>query len=158
MEYKTAQQLHANRRAKERLGIHFNRHKAHEIILQIKTNKLRSKYTDNFGSWYPCLIDGLEAWVFYNRTTDRIVTVLHEMPENVRLYQEEIKRRSAERRRSYRHNKAKRDKEAALLEEQARLRTEEEARLKVYRKQMRLTRWIFHRLLEREFDSTLLLD
>jgi hypothetical protein len=86
---KACQQIHANRRAKQRLGIDFNRHKAREVINGIHSNRfIFEAKAGKARSWYKGLIDGVMAWVLWDKETDRIVTVLDYEPKEIKPYKD----------------------------------------------------------------------
>ncbi len=131
-ELRSYQQRHANRRARERLDIKFNRHIAHELILQIKARALRPvQEGPGPGAWFKTELEGKVAWFFYSRETDRIVTILDYEPWQV-----------YEPRRRREKEAAGRGLEPAIDEERARM----------FRRQMKLTRWIFNKRLDMEIE------
>ena len=77
LDHKIAAQLHANNRARERLGIHFNRHIARGIIDKIKAKDYgRGVATPDckYRLWYKAI--DIDAWILYDSKLNRIVTVL----------------------------------------------------------------------------------
>lgn len=134
-EIRSYQQLHADKRARERLGVHFNRHIAHELIVQIKAGKLKpAAIGPGPGEWYKVDLEGREAWIFYNRPTDRIVTVMAYEPWQVRIPR--LRREEAER------------YVAAASREEARARIAQIEQEYMFRQQMRITHRIFYSLLD----------
>jgi len=76
-------QIHANNRAQERLGIHFNRSQAYEIIAGIKEHKYGKGVESVFVAhrlWYYITDIG---WALYDMRLNRIVTWLDEVPHDV---------------------------------------------------------------------------
>jgi hypothetical protein len=85
--YKACQQIHFNKRMRQRLHIDFNRHKTHEIILQITEKKNRKDNSLTFykkafenRQWWKGKINGTEVYFLFDKNTKRIVTVLTEKP------------------------------------------------------------------------------
>ncbi len=82
LPHKTQQQLHANRRAEERLGIHFNNKKAREIIRDIKDGIINVGYKiSNRRTWFKIELENRECYALYDKQTCRIVTFLDIKPK-----------------------------------------------------------------------------
>lgn len=84
MEYKTSLQVHANKRAKERLGRDWNRHYSRIVIDLIKGNYVgEAWFVGQKRYWY--YISCMGMWVLYDKKFNRIVTVLRywEIPKPV---------------------------------------------------------------------------
>ncbi len=128
-EHKTAQQLHANRRARERLGVRFNRHQAHEIILQIEARKISMLGPAGpWRGWYKTEIQGREAWLVFDSSTRRVVTVLHYCPVELAKYLRRKEQTDRDRAKALADRLAKKETEKSLKEE-ARRKAEERRKL-----------------------------
>jgi hypothetical protein len=85
--HKINQQLHADKRAKERLGIHFNHSTAKRIIYQIKNGIISAGFkAGKKRIWYFTIIEDKKCWVLYDKKTARIVTFLDEVPRGIYGY------------------------------------------------------------------------
>lgn len=75
---KQYQQLHANKRFSQRLGIHFNRHRAREIIASLKELKIGKAIPTHMPgrTWFKIRFEFRIIWILYDDLTKRIVTVL----------------------------------------------------------------------------------
>lgn len=88
--HKKNAQLHCNSRVQERLGVHFNRHKAHEIIGKIKRGEFGQGYpaSSDERTWYFGIFENDYVWFLYDKKLKRLVTALdgYEVPRNVYIY------------------------------------------------------------------------
>jgi len=91
------QSIHINKRAEERLGIKFNRHQAYDIINAIagKPSTYVVKYAGKASyanrSWYYTYIQNKKAYVLYDPSTKRLVTILDYNTKPLDVIKEELK-------------------------------------------------------------------
>lgn len=87
-EHRGNVQIHANNRALQRLGIHFNRSQAYAIIAEIKDKKYGKGVESLVVAhrlWYNITDIG---WALYDSKLNRIVTWLSETPNDVLIRKE----------------------------------------------------------------------
>ncbi|MDD5358231.1 MAG: hypothetical protein PHX80_03740 [Candidatus Nanoarchaeia archaeon] len=85
--HKINQQLHADKRAKERLDIDFNHSMAKSIIHQIKNGTISAGFkTGKNRIWYFTIIEDKKCWLLYDKKTNRIVTFLDDVPRGIYGY------------------------------------------------------------------------
>jgi hypothetical protein len=134
---KVCQQIHANKRAKQRLGIDFNRHKAKEVIDGIHSNKfIFGAWAGKNRAWYKGTIDNVLAWVLWDKGTNRIVTMLDHEPREIQQYKDAQAKKAviAQRRASKAMEEAQKKREARA----AMLSSMKAKERKEYRKQERI--------------------
>jgi hypothetical protein len=91
--HKVNQQLHFNKRAEERLGVHVNR-KALTTLLNYLLSSTQdgicanSYYANRY--WFYIKLEGTWAWVLLDHCTQRLITIITEVPRG--LTEEEIRK------------------------------------------------------------------
>jgi mRNA-degrading endonuclease RelE of RelBE toxin-antitoxin system len=86
LDHKACQQIHFDKRMKQRLGIDFNRHDTYELIIKINSDKQDGsisfyKKANKYRQWWKGKINDSTVYFLYDKQTKRIVTVITEEPK-----------------------------------------------------------------------------
>lgn len=73
-------QKHANKRARERIGLELNRHDMRAIINDIRDGKYGRGCIKDKPKWYKVTYECRKFWVLYRADINKIVTILDKVP------------------------------------------------------------------------------